>query len=277
MIRTLLRDDIAVSFELQSAPLHVCCDRGELERALLNLVVNAREAMPAGGTVTIRSRRVVGGEEGPAPAALVISVIDDGCGMDAETKGRAFEPFFSRKPENTGLGLAMVYGLIQQSGGQIELESEEGRGTAIHISLPVAEPVASPPCEEPLDRLARRTTVLVVEDDPLVRLTLRGQLESSGCELIEASDSAAALSSCEHRLAGLDLLITDVVLPGLSGPQLAHELRERRPELPVIYISAYAPETLRQEGRIGPGETSLQKPFDRAALLAAIREALGGP
>jgi hypothetical protein len=241
--------------------------------------------MPRGGTLTIKTARVTisDGDERPSPGVppgtyVEFTVSDTGVGMDADVKAHLFEPFFTTKPtgEGTGLGLAAVYGIVQQSGGHIVVSSEPGRGTTVTILLPFAEDTSIPdaPAFEPVRLRGGTETILVVEDESAVRELVARILQRSGYDVIAAGCLKEALSQIQSRHAGIDLLLTDVVMPGDSGPKVAERLRKHFPDLPVLYMSGYTDAALGKYGVLNPGTSLLQKPFSSAQLLANVREML---
>jgi CheY-like chemotaxis protein len=256
-------------------------DPSQLEQLVLNLIVNARDAMPGGGALTVETSEVLLGP-GPRPddAADVppgrwvrISVEDTGHGMDAATRARMFEPFFTTKPigEGSGLGLAAAHGIVQGAGGAIGVRTAPGRGTRVSVFLPRAdgEPVVRVARHGARDLGGRGETVLLVEDEPQVLALAARALERRGYVVLTAPDGASALRVAEAALERVDLLVTDVAMPDLDGRALARQLRERRPSLPVLFISGYT--------AASPAELEaplLAKPFTPAALAARVRELL---
>ena len=260
-------------------------DPGQLENALVNLVLNARDAMPEGGRVTIASANVqLGPADLPAHPDLipgdfvVITVSDSGPGMTSEVRAHAFEPFFTTKGvrEGSGLGLSMVYGFAKQSGGQVTLESEVGKGTVAKIYLPRAAGSCAPEKPYSAQDLHRGAgeLILVIEDDPDVRTLARHLLENLGYRVITVPDAIAA----RERLAEgkpVDLVLSDVVLPGgISGPALAEQLRAAYPALRVIFMSGYPAEATKRNGVLGSEQVLLSKPFQRSQLAKVLRQAL---
>ena len=267
----------------------VMADPGQLEQVIVNLVVNSRDALPGGGRIEIEtSNAAVGPAGGPAGSELGpgrsvrLQVRDNGCGMDSETRARIFEPFFSTKPreEGTGLGLATVYGIVTQSGGAIAVESKVGRGTAVTIHLPAVEGAPDAVETAEVDTLipGGKETLLLVEDEEPVRTVARRTLESWGYSVLEAPDGEAALAVCRSHSGSIDALITDVVMPGIDGRELARRLPALRPELRgVIYVSGYASDDVEADGRPASERVFLRKPFSRRALLGAVRRLLDAP
>lgn len=280
-----LRRLLDESIELRIVPaekLHaIRIDPRQLQRVLINLATNASEAMPHGGILTIEAHNVAA--ETAATASLpsvehvMLAVSDTGGGMDAITLSHLFEPFFTTKesPQRKGLGLPATYGIIRQSGGEIRAASEPGKGTTFQIYLPAApdempEPVLS---RQPESGMVDGKTVLVVEDEPAVRELARQVLVRYGCRVLSAADAQEALSLAKKGTELIDVLLTDVVMPNMSGRELAVRLREQRPDLKVVYMSGYPRDILAMD--LGNAEfTFLQKPFSPSALAAKIREAL---
>ncbi|MBI3206912.1 MAG: response regulator [Myxococcales bacterium] len=263
----VLREDIRVELVLAAEPLTVQVDRGQLERALINLAINARDAMPAGGVLRFTTRR--------REASAVIEVADTGTGMDDETRRRVFEPFFTTKPTGagTGLGLAMVHGFVHQSQGSIAVESAPGAGSTFSIRLPVVDgrPHRSEPAQPRGPRRAER--LLLVEDEPALRRSTSRALTRRGYQVVEAASAEEALACMDAEVSGVALVVTDVIMSGMNGIALATELRARRPELPVVFISGYAPEDL-HDGLVSCASGFVMKPFTNDQLCVAIRDAL---
>lgn len=274
--RSFLTEEVEFEMNLCAPGLHVSCDPGHLEQSVLNLLANSRQAMPRGGTVRVTTAEVIVDDTFPgvAPGRYgTIAVSDDGVGMDAETKARIFEPFFTTRDvgEGTGLGLSNVYSTAKRSGGDIFVDSQPGVGSTFTIYLPAAEkrsPDRNPTTESAHDGLL---TVLVVEDNRLVRLSVKHYLEQAGHRVLDAGCSEEAMSLSKGHEGKIDLLLSDIIMPGLSGPQLSRELLEERPGLRVLYMSAHPRETLVAEGRLNGGEVLLQKPFGADDLLTAVK------
>jgi PAS domain S-box-containing protein len=261
-------------------PHRVRADPGQIQQVLLNLAINAKDAMPDGGVLRMRTStqwfdadRAARIPNAQAGRYVVIEVIDTGLGMDERTKGRIFEPFFTTKPagKGTGLGLAIVYGAVRQSGGAIEVESEPGRGTTFRMFLPADDEITPVP-EVPRPPIVPRGTgtVLVVEDDPEVGALVARILEDAGYGVHVAQHARHADELWAAHASAIDLLITDVVMPGRGGPQTARLFRTQRPHLRVLFISGYAPE---ESGEVAPHDW-LEKPFSPESLLARVRAAL---
>jgi CheY-like chemotaxis protein len=251
----------------------------------MNLVVNAKDAMSAGGTLTIQTEKIVVDENhhrGPTfirPGHYVmLSVSDTGMGMDKETQSRIFEPFFTTKEKGkgTGLGLSTVYGIVKQSGGYVMVQSEEGRGATFQIYLPrdagVAEKHSLP---VPHAALGGSETVLLVEDEESVRQLVRETLAAKGYEVMEAENGEDGVAIAARHKGKIDLVITDVVMPGMGGRELVKQLAQTRPETKVLYLSGYTEDAIVSEGTIESGAAFLQKPFTLQNLSRKVREVLG--
>ena len=283
MLRRLIGADIELSTQ-SAGPAWVRADRGQLEQVLLNLGVNARHAMPNGGKLTIAVGTIkLSADNAPAfgiePGEHVeLTVTDDGVGMDATVRARAFEPFFTTKDpgRGSGLGLAMAYGIVKQSGGAIQLDSELNRGTMIRIWLPRVAPEAPRATEAaPSVRAAGRgATVLVAEDEPAVRDLLRRALVAQGHEVLAAENGEVALALAAVRGFRIDLLVSDLVMPRLGGLDLARRLLELQPQLPVLFVSGYASDVTGLDKQLFPVSDYLQKPFAGDALLAKVEALL---
>jgi PAS domain S-box-containing protein len=290
MLGRLLGEDVELAFAPCAGAAMVEADPGQLEQVLMNLAINARDAMPDGGRLTIATSRVElearRGSEPPSvrPGAYVtLTVTDSGTGMSEETRARAFEPFFTTKPlgKGTGLGLAMVYGIVQQSGGNITVRSEPSAGTTFEILLPAvsslaerAERPSSAPPRMPSKRGVE--TVLLVEDEPSVRAIALRILKSAGYLVLSAGNAQEALQLSAQHDGPIELMLTDVVMPGLNGKQLADRLAQTRPDTRVLFMSGYADEALGERGvRSGSGQL-LDKPFTSDGLTRKVRSVLDG-
>jgi signal transduction histidine kinase len=284
LLERALGEDVTLAVVAPKDLWRVRADPNQIVQILLNLAVNARDAMPRGGTLRIEladaeldDRFAAGHRPCPAGRYAMLAVSDTGLGMDAETQRRVFEPFFTTKEagEGTGLGLSMVYGIVKQSGGYIWVSSEEGRGTTFEIYLPrVDEPEADVAAAPPARPTRVGGRILVVEDDPGVRGLMAELLEARGYTVRVAGSPAEALAWAESSSEPLDLLVTDVVMPGLGGPELANRLGALRPGLRILFVSGYAGDALARDGQIGPGRRFLSKPFSETALLQGVAEAL---
>jgi signal transduction histidine kinase/ActR/RegA family two-component response regulator len=284
MLRRLIGEDVTLDTALDVEPKHVKADPGQIEQVILNLAVNARDAMPHGGRITVATStlqlaaeqipRHAGVEPGPYVA---LTVSDTGTGIDEITRGRIFEPFYTTKEQGkgTGLGLSTVYGIVQQSGGFIELESEPGAGTTFRILLPqVEEEVERTVRHAPTGTMDGSETVLMVEDEIAVRVLVRRVLDRAGYHVLEAASGAEALDLVETTDLPIDILLTDVVMPGMSGRELADELCARFPTLRVLFMSGYTDEAIVHHGVLEAGVSFMEKPFTPEILLQRLREAL---
>jgi len=288
LMAPLIGEDVDLIFVPDRNLDLVKVDPGQFEQAIINLVVNARDAMPSGGRLLIETRNAVV-DEGTAtdsrdvrPGAYVmVAVTDSGQGIDPSTRARIFEPFFTTKGpgHGTGLGLAMVYGFVKQSGGHIEVYSEVGHGTTFKVYLPRAEQgtAAAHPAATVLEVPRGSETVLLVEDEAGVRNLSRFVLESNGYVVLEARGGADAIALAEAHAGAIDLLVTDVVMPGMSGRQLADALRQVRPATRVLFMSGYTDEAVLRHGVTGASPAFLQKPFSPIGLARKVREVLDAP
>ncbi len=277
LIRRVIGENVELVRSLDPSLSAVRADRGQLEQVLMNLCINARDAMPDGGRLTIETSGVM--SEGRKRVRLQVS--DTGVGMTPEVQARIFEPFFSTKPpeKGTGLGLATVYGIVQQSGGDVRVESAPGAGTRFEIVLPGVEAEASRD-KEPVaaddDFAAHGETVLVVEDEDAIRDLLRDVLTDWGYTVLEAGTPRDALAVLTRHEGAVDLLLTDVVLPEMGGPQLATRVETLRPGIRVLFMSGYTDDAVLRHGVLGESARFLAKPFTPAALKRKVREVLEG-
>jgi PAS domain S-box-containing protein len=289
MLRRLIGEDIELATSLDPAAGAVNADPGQLEQVLLNLAVNARDAMPSGGRLTIETAAVRLSEEHterqhrlPPGEYARLAVTDTGLGMDEATQAHLFEPFFTTKEvgKGTGLGLATVYGIVKQSGGYVWVYSEPGHGTTVKVYLPqvtgagvVETPVVAPQPPEPR---GGSEIVLLVEDAAPVRVLARRSLEACGYTVLDAPDPQAALALSASYAGGIDILVTDVVMPGMSGRELAERLVPERPQMKVLFTSGYTDDAMVRQGVLTAGVAFLQKPFVPDTLARKVREVLDG-
>jgi PAS domain S-box-containing protein len=284
MLQRLIGEDIQLQTNLDPALSLVMADPGQMNQVLLNLSVNARDAMPDGGRLILATANArLDGDNLPAgcqPGAYVkLTAADTGTGMDEETMRHLFEPFYTTKPSGrgTGLGLASVYGIVQQSGGSIRVHSEPDKGCTFEIHLPCAEgpvePVSTSVVEPPQPR--KNLTVLVVEDQDGVRRLASHALRACGYHVLEAASGGEALRLAEAVEGGCQLVLTDVVMPGMSGKVLAEELRTRWPKIKVLFMSGYPNEVILRHGLLNGEVNYLEKPFTPSELAARVREVMG--
>ncbi len=281
MVRAVTGENVTIAKDLAAGPSTAHLDQGQLEQVLLNLVINARDAMPSGGVMTLRTRLDPDGAGGPSglrsPTGgwVALSVEDTGIGMSSETLGRMFEPFFTTKSNGTGLGLATARQLVRDMGGDITVDSRVGRGTTFTVWLPLLDGTADRSTELTAVPLATTAdTVLLVEDEVALRNLVQILLTEAGYHVLPASTSREALALGMAPGVTVDLLLTDVVMPGLSGPQLAAELIRRRPEVQVLYMSGYVGDALAEQGLDESAVTMIQKPFKPEQLLRLVRDTL---
>jgi PAS domain S-box-containing protein len=288
MLRRLIGEDVALKTELASTLVRIKADPGQIEQAIMNLVVNARDAMPMGGHLTIETDTILLDEsysekvaEVPLGRYVILAVSDTGCGMDAEMQARIFEPFFTTKEvgKGTGLGLSTVYGIVKQSQGFIWVYSEPGRGTTFKIYLPVVDEevqTAKTKLRSAQQRIGVET-ILLVEDAASLRVLTKKILELSGYTVLAAGNLDEALKMAEARNWAVHLLLTDVIMPGGSGPDVADRLKERCPDLKILYMSGYTGMAMAHQGILRSGSPLLQKPYSSDALLHKVREVLDEP
>ncbi|MBI4375291.1 MAG: response regulator, partial [Elusimicrobia bacterium] len=285
LLERLIEENIKLKLSLEPLPLPIKVDSSQFEQALMNLAVNSRDAMPEGGAITIATRAFEPSVEfleshrelGPGPH-VVISVADTGQGMEPALLPRIFDPFFTTKEKGkgTGLGLSMVYGFVKQSGGDVSVESQPGQGTKFSIYLPTT---AEPP-EVSLGRRGAENprwgdeTILLIEDDQMVRRLAARILRQAGYHVIEAENAAEGMRLTREATERIHLLLTDVVMPGMSGVELADSIARLSPSIKVLFVSGYAGDSLTRQGMVKPGKPLLSKPFTAETLTSRVRLAL---
>ncbi len=285
MLHRLIGENIEITIARDTGPARVKADPGQIEQILMNLAVNARDAMPQGGKIFINTADVQLDESYThrhryfKPGAYVtLSFSDTGRGMDKETRARIFEPFFTTKEvgKGTGLGLSTVYGIVKQNGGYIEVFSQPGNGCTFKIYLPQVEGKGQTSSVSQVPDVPARGsgTILLVEDEPALRALARDCLESHGYRVLDAADGKSALMAAERHAGSIQLLLTDVIMPGMSGRELANRLSALRPEMKVLYMSGYAGDLIAQYGVLDAATLLLEKPFSLQALLAKVHRAL---
>ncbi|MGA8890691.1 MAG: PAS domain S-box protein [Anaeromyxobacteraceae bacterium] len=283
LLRRVLGEDVVLSIRLQPGVWKVRCDEAQLEQVIMNLAVNARDAMPDGGHLLVDTANVQVRDPGQVPGLpagdwVRLTVRDSGGGMAPEVKAHVFEPFFTTKPkgQGTGLGLSTVYGIVRQNGGHIRVESDPAHGTTFDVFLPRGSgiPVAA---ERPAVHVERSAgTVLLVEDDGAVREVAARALREAGYRVLAASGAGEAMELAARAPGPVDVLVTDVVMPGVNGKALADDLRRRRPDIKVLFVSGYTDDIIGRHGVLEPGVQFLPKPFTGSALAAKVTEVLGG-
>ena len=280
LLRRLIGDDVELRTNLDRSLRPVRADRSQLEQVVMNLALNARDAMPGGGKIVVSTTNVEVEEAQAkeldlAPGDYVLlAVSDTGVGMDEATRARVFEPFFTTKPgKGTGLGLATSFGIVRQSGGAIAVESMPGRGATVRVWFPAALDAQEEPSDPPPSAARRGTeTVLLVDDDDAVREPLAEFLRLYGLTVLEARNGLAALEHAKGHAGKIDVLVTDVLMPRMGGRSLADALVALRPTLKVLYLSGHSDSTIHRRGQLSPGAAVLQKPFPPEALVSRIHE-----
>jgi PAS domain S-box-containing protein len=285
MLRRLIGEDICFDARFDPELKQIRADPGQIEQVLVNLIVNSRDAMPHGGTLTIETANFEIDPEfasrhlGLAPGKyVVLTVSDDGCGMDEKTKARIFEPFFTTKEKGrgTGLGLSTVYGIVKQSGGNVWVDSEPGAGTVFKVFLPQFKQESEAPTKPLIDLVVPRgsETILLVEDEDVVRGLARQILEQAGYQVLDARGGDEAIRLCRELGGPIDLLLTDVVMPETSGREVAERLTKLRPATCVLYMSGYTDDAIVHHGVLDSDVEFIQKPFTPIALAQKVREVL---
>ncbi|NJN97997.1 MAG: response regulator [Anaerolineales bacterium] len=285
MLGRLIGEDITLSLNLQPELWPITADPGQMEQVIMNLVVNARDAMPTGGRLTIETGNIHLDESytqthptAPPGPCVLLAVTDTGYGMDKSTLTRIFEPFFTTKEpgQGTGLGLATVFGIVKQSGGDILVYSEPNQGATFKVFLPANKTQANPAFKPPvqLTRAKGHETILLVEDEEQVRSLVRNILQDQGYKVLETHLGSEALLVAQHHQHSIDLLITDVIMPQMSGRVLAEQLKKLLPDLKVLFMSGYTDDTVVRHGLLTAEVEFLSKPFSPIALLTKLREVL---
>ena len=284
-LEELIGEDIELLTVLEPTAVYVKVDAGQIEQVIMNLAVNSRDAMPGGGTLTITTKNIeIHGQEARADhdgidrPSVMLAVSDSGEGMEAETQSHIYDPFFTTKAvgKGTGLGLSMIHGIVMQSGGRIACSSEIGKGTTFRIYFPrvTQDEAVSAPLPPHTEAAGGSETVLVVEDEHLVRKLMRTILESRGYVVLDAPGGEEALHVCRSHKGPIHLLITDVVMPKMKGGKSLNRLRSIYPEMKVLYVSGYTADMIDQHGVLETGIQFLQKPFTPLDLGNRVRELL---
>lgn len=276
LLRRVIGEEVELEALVSANEVFVDLDRSQLEQVILNLAVNARDAMPNGGRLTLEvGFAEADGDLQPGPFAL-LAVRDTGCGMNPEIMTQIFDPFFTTKSEGTGLGLATVHGIVKQSGGSIWVDSEVAQGTTFKIYFPLSDQARTRPVGPTLPPSAtvNDETILLVEDDPQVRVIVARMLEGTGYRVIAASDGEEALRQAGSVNGRIDLLLSDVVMPGIGGRELAERLREVQPEAAVLHMSGYTDDAVIRRGVLERGAAFIEKPFSAAELGRRVRQLL---
>jgi CheY-like chemotaxis protein len=287
MLRRLLGDDITLVTDLGSEPWDVSADPGQVDQIIINIAVNARDAMERGGTIAIQTKNVhlddgySSSHVGVAPGDYVaMSISDTGAGMSEETKARIFEPFFTTKEpgHGTGLGLSTVYGIVKQSGGNIWVYSELGKGTTFTIYLPRFSGDTPRPAlpQSAIQEATGREHILIVEDDPTVRTLVAAMLSQCGYTTLAAASGEEALQICADLSVQVDLVVSDLVMPGMDGRDVGRHALELRPGIQLLFMSGYTEHAVLRRNIFEPGIFFLQKPFSHVALARKVREILDG-
>lgn len=285
ILRRVIRENVVLEMNLGASSGRVYADPGQIEQIVLNLVVNAADAMPGGGTIQFFADEVGHGSRsssaeshtGAEGRCIRLRVKDDGIGMDKETIKHIFEPFFTTKPmaQGTGLGLATVYGAVSQMKGHIDVESSPGRGSTFTVYVPCVVPPAETTNEpSAVSTSATGESILVCEDEDIVRRAMTGTLREAGYAVTDAANGTDALRVADQAGAGIDILITDLIMPGMSGIEVARQLKSRIPRLRVLYVSGYPSDCFDTEDLTGARSSYLPKPFEPAVLLKRVREVL---
>lgn len=284
MLQRLLGENVRIETWLEQDLRPILADPGQIDQVLMNLAVNARDAMPRGGTLTFSTSEVEIPPPGPdqrsavAPGSYaLLSITDTGIGMEQETLAQIFEPFFTTKEQGkgTGLGLATVYGIVKQSGGEILVSSQPGQGTTFEVYLPLLLEAAPTTRQAPPSLASGSETILIVEDDAAVRRLTERILLGAGYHVLVAATPDQALRLCQDRGEPIDLLLTDMIMPGMNGRELSERLQQQAPQLAVLYMSGYTDEEISSRGGVlFPDTHFIHKPFSGAALLRKVHQTL---
>jgi two-component system cell cycle sensor histidine kinase/response regulator CckA len=285
MLRRLLGEDIALETNAASDLGAVLVDPGQVEQVIMNLCINSRDAMPRGGRIIVETSNVFLESSRRETRMEVmrgdyvrLRITDNGMGMDSETRSHLFEPFFTTKEvgKGTGLGLSMVYGIVKQTGGYIWVESEPGAGATFDIFFPRVHGSAetSSAARPPGEVRGGNESILLVEDESMIRALVRSVLASNGYSVLDADNGEHAKEIFQAHGAGIDLIIADIVLPGISGRDLVEHMKASRPDMPALFMSGYTPDVIDNHGELNPGLAFLQKPFTPESLLLKVREVL---
>ena len=268
VLQSILGDAVTLVVRCDAAGRHIAAEPADVEQILMNLGTNARDAMPKGGTLTLKTS--------VEHASVVLELVDTGVGMSPAVRARVFEPFFTTKAigKGTGLGLATVFALVRRLGGTLKVDSELGRGTRFRLSFPGVAAAPEPRVPESVPPPAGGATVLMVDDDPLVRLTVENHLSALGYRVLVASNTEEAIEICEDAAVRVDVMVSDVMMPGMLGPELGKLLEQRDKKFPVLYMSAHPQEELVRNGHIANGARLLSKPFDAPTLSEALMATL---
>jgi CheY-like chemotaxis protein len=279
MLRRLIGEHIDMLAVPDSSPATIRADPNQWQQVILNLALNARDAMPVGGRLTIKVERADLALESsaiPPGQYCVLAVTDNGSGMDAMTQARIFEPFFTTKAQGkgTGLGLSTVYGIVKQSGGHIAVDSRPGRGTTMWVYVPWIDAAVKVAPKPVVSSPQGTETVLIVEDENGVRALARECLERKGYRVLDAPNAAEAVQICSQGEPAIDLVLSDVMMPGIGGRELAEKLRRLRPAIKVLYMSGYPDDALVRHDVLEKETAFIQKPFSPAALARKVRQVL---
>jgi PAS domain S-box-containing protein len=283
LLRRTIREDINIRLELADGLPAIRGDRGQVEQVLMNLAVNSQDAMPDGGRLTIATclgAAPAAGEDAAATSMVELIVSDTGIGMDEQARAQAFDPFFTTKDQGhgTGLGLATVYGIVRQHGGEIRIDSQPGCGAVFHIVFPASRQPVEPRANDHVRQSTPGSeTVLVVEDNAVVRKMVVTILRGHGYEVMSTADTRSALDIISNHPGPLHLLLTDVIMPGMNGRQLAGEALKRRSQLKVLFMSGYTDDVIAKHGVLDNGIPFIHKPFTVQTLVSKVRHALQAP